>query len=263
LQYPLSNETTIYQRPGVIYLESGETLEDVQVGYRTWGEPRSEAILICHALTGSADADEWWEGLFGSNRSFDPDHDFVIASNVLGGCYGTTGPISLRPGTDRWYGRDFPRITIRDMVDVQAGLLDHLEVETLGLVIGGSMGGMQALEWAAMYPDRVGGGVAIGVGSHHSAWSVAFSEAQRAAIWADPKFLDGDYEPRTGGRPTSSPASGERPWKTSSRSSPTFATRARSWSVVSTPTRTFAWSTPWTAMTWRGVAARWTKSWPD
>ena len=97
LQYPLSNETRFYHRPGVFHLESGETLEDVQVGYRTWGEPRSEAILICHALTGSADADEWWEGLFGPNRSFDPDHDFVIASNVLGGCYGTTGPISLRP----------------------------------------------------------------------------------------------------------------------------------------------------------------------
>ena len=198
MQYPLSSETTIYQRPGVFHLESGETLEDVQVGYRTWGDPRSEAILICHALTGSADADEWWEGLFGPNRSFDPDHDFVIASNVLGGCYGTTGPISLRPRTDRWYGRDFPRITIRDMVDLQAGLLDHLGVETLGLVIGGSMGGMQALEWAAMYPDRVEGGVAIGVGAHHSAWSVAFSEAQRAAIWADPKFLEGTYEPGQG-----------------------------------------------------------------
>ena len=198
MQYPLSDETSFYHHPGVFHLESGARLEDVQVGYRTWGEPRPEAILICHALTGSADADEWWEGLFGPNRSFDPEQDFIIASNVLGGCYGTTGPTSLRPGTDRWYGHEFPRVTIRDMVDLQAGLLDHLEVETLGLVIGGSMGGMQALEWAAMYPDRVGGGVAIGVGSHHSAWSVAFSEAQRAAIWADPKFLDGDYEPGMG-----------------------------------------------------------------
>lgn len=198
MQYPLSKETRFYHRPGVFRLESGETLVDVQVGYRTWGEPRSEAILICHALTGSADADEWWEGLFGPNRSFDPDHDFVIASNVLGGCYGTTGPISLRPGTDHWYGREFPRITIRDMVDLQAGLLDHLGVEKLGLVIGGSMGGMQALEWAAMYPDQVEGGVAIGVGAHHSAWSVAFSEAQRAAIWADPKFLEGTYDPGQG-----------------------------------------------------------------
>ena len=98
MQYPLSDETSVYRHPGVFNLESGARLEDVQVGYRTWGEPRPEAILICHALTGSADADEWWEGLFGPNRSFDPEQDFIIASNVLGGCYGTTGPTSLRPG---------------------------------------------------------------------------------------------------------------------------------------------------------------------
>ena len=198
MAFPISDETRFFHHSGAIDLESGETLEDVQVGYRTWGEPRSEATLICHALTGSADADEWWDGLFGPNRTFDPAHDYIIASNVLGGCYGTTGPTSTRPGSDQWYGRDFPRVTIRDMVEVQARLVDHLEVERLRLVIGGSMGGMQALEWAAMYPDRVGGAVAIGVGSHHSAWSVAFSEAQRAAIWADPKFLDGNYRPGEG-----------------------------------------------------------------
>jgi homoserine O-acetyltransferase len=198
LALPISNETRFYQHTGAIDLENGETLESVQVGYRTWGEPCSEATLICHALTGSADADEWWEGLFGPSRTFDPEHDYIIASNVLGGCYGTTGPTSTRPGSSQWYGRDFPPVTIRDMVEVQARLIEHLEVETIRLVIGGSMGGMQALEWAAMYPDRVGGAVAIGVGSHHSAWSVAFSEAQRAAIWADPKFLDGAYRPGEG-----------------------------------------------------------------
>ncbi|MGH8914081.1 MAG: homoserine O-acetyltransferase MetX [Acidimicrobiia bacterium] len=198
LTYPFSNETRFYEHQGTFHLESGETLERVQVGYRTWGEPRAEAILICHALTGSADADEWWDGLFGPSRSFDPDHDFIIASNVLGGCYGTTGPTSIRPGTDHWYGPRFPAVTIRDIVGLQAALLDHLGVETLRLVIGGSMGGMQALEWAAMYPERVRGGVAIGVGANHSAWSVAFSEAQRAAIWADPDFLSGDYQPGHG-----------------------------------------------------------------
>jgi homoserine O-acetyltransferase len=198
LALPISDQTRFYQHPGAIDLENGETLEAVQIGYRTWGEPRSEAILICHALTGSADADDWWEGLFGPSRTFDPDNDYIIASNVLGGCYGTTGPTSTRPGSSEWYGRDFPRVTIRDMVQVQARLVEHLQVEQLRLVIGGSMGGMQALEWAAMYPDLVGGAAAIGVGSHHSAWSVAFSEAQRAAIWADPKFLDGAYEPGEG-----------------------------------------------------------------
>lgn len=193
-----SDQTRVYDHDGPFRLESGETLDRVRVGYRTWGEPRSEAILICHALTGSADADDWWGGLFGPNRSFDPERDYVVASNVLGGCYGTTGPTSIRPGTDDWYGPDFPRITIRDMVELQAALLDHLGVESLRLVIGGSMGGMQALEWGALHPDRVQGGVAIGVGANHSAWSVAFSEAQRAAIWADPKFRDGAYSPDDG-----------------------------------------------------------------
>jgi homoserine O-acetyltransferase len=194
----VSKETRHFDLPGVFPLESGETLTGARVAYRTWGQPRPEAILVCHALTGSADADDWWQGLFGPSRSFDPDHDFIIAGNVLGGCYGSTGPTSTRPGTDRWYGRDFPPVTIRDMVNFQAELLDHLGVESLRLVIGGSMGGMQALEWAASFPERVEGAVAIGVGANHSAWSVAFSEAQRAAIWADPRYLGGDYEPGHG-----------------------------------------------------------------
>lgn len=193
-----SDETRLYHHPGPFRLEGGETLQGVQVAYRTWGRPRPEATLICHALTGSSDADDWWSGLFGPSRSFDPERDYIIASNVLGGCYGTTGPTSIPPGGTSWYGPGFPRVTIRDMVELQRALIDHLEVESLRLVIGGSMGGMQALEWAAMYPERVQGGVAIGVGANHSAWSVAFSEAQRAAIWADPKFSDGAYEPDDG-----------------------------------------------------------------
>jgi len=198
LTYPVSNETRFFDLPSVFALESGETLSGARVAYRTWGKPGREATLICHALTGSADADDWWGGLFGSSRSFDPEQDFIVASNVLGGCYGTTGPTSTKPGSDTWYGREFPSVTIRDMVNLQAELLDHLEVGSLRLVIGGSMGGMQALEWAAMFPDRVQGAVAIGVGANHSAWSVALSEAQRAAIWADPNFQDGDYRPGGG-----------------------------------------------------------------
>ncbi len=194
----LSAETRFADLPGRLDLESGDTLEKVTVAYRTWGHPRPEATLICHALTGNADADDWWGGLFGPNRSFDPDHDFVIASNVLGGCYGTTGPTSPKPGTTHWYGGSFPQVTIRDMVRAQAGLLDHLGVEKLRLAIGGSMGGMQALEWAGTYPERVDGAVAIGVGAEHSAWSVAFSEAQRSAIWADPRFEGGYYAPGQG-----------------------------------------------------------------
>ena len=198
LTYQISDQTRFFDLGTDLRVESGTTLTGSRVAYRTWGDPSNEAILICHALTGSADADEWWEGLFGPSRSFDPGRDFIIASNVLGGCYGTTGPTSTRPGTDVWYGGGFPPVTIRDMVALQSELLDHLGVDTLRLVIGGSMGGMQALEWAALQPDRVKGVVAIGVGADHSAWSVAFSEAQRAAIWGDPKFRGGHYEPGNG-----------------------------------------------------------------
>jgi len=198
LTAPLSDDTKFHDLEGVFPLEGGETLIEPRVAFRTWGAPKDEAILICHALTGNADADEWWEGLFGSSRSFDPSNDYIIASNVLGGCYGTTGPTSTKPGTTHWYGGSFPGVTIRDMVHLQARLIDHLGVESLSLVIGGSMGGMQALEWAATYPDKVKGVAAIGVGAEHSAWSVAFSEAQRAAIWTDPRFEGGYYAPGQG-----------------------------------------------------------------
>ncbi|MGA7227144.1 MAG: homoserine O-acetyltransferase [Acidimicrobiia bacterium] len=192
------DETRTLKLEGAFPLEGGEALDEVTVAYRTWGTPTSEATLICHALTGSADADEWWNGLFGPARSFDPDRDFIVATNALGSCYGTTGPTSPRPGADRWYGADFPAVTIRDMVALQARFLDQIGVETLDLVLGGSMGGMQALEWGAMYPERVKGVVAIGVGAAHSAWSVGFSAAQRAAIVTDPAFKGGDYRPGDG-----------------------------------------------------------------
>jgi homoserine O-acetyltransferase len=198
LTIALSEVTRFHDLEGALTLESGATLDGVRVAYRTWGEPAGEAILVCHALTGNADADEWWGGLFGPSRSFDPSRDYIIASNVLGSCYGTTGPTSVKPGTNHWYGGSFPQVTIRDMVGLQARLLDHLGVDTVSLVIGGSMGGMQALEWAALFPERVAGAVAIGVGAEHSAWSVAFSEAQRAAIWTDPRFEGGYYAPGHG-----------------------------------------------------------------
>jgi homoserine O-acetyltransferase len=198
LTIKISPQTRFYALDGEFTVEGGEVLAETRIAYRTWGEPRPEATLICHALTGNSDADDWWGGLFGPSRSFDPDRDFIIASNVLGGCYGTTGPTSVKPGTNHWYGATFPYVTIRDMVSLQAHLLDHLGVEHLRMVIGGSMGGMQALEWAACFPERVQGVVAIGVGADHSAWSVAFSEAQRAAIWADPRFEGGSYPPGHG-----------------------------------------------------------------
>jgi homoserine O-acetyltransferase len=178
--------------PGTFTLESGAVLDGVRVAYQTWGTPSSTVILVCHALTGSADAADWWPGLFGPGKVLDPDRSYVVSMNVLGGCNGTTGPTSRRPGNGT-YGPDFPAITIRDMVHVQAKALEHLGVEHLELVIGGSMGGMQALEWAALYPERVGAIVPIGVGASQSPWCVALSEAQRSAIVNDPRYRNGRY----------------------------------------------------------------------
>ncbi|GMR01714.1 MAG: homoserine O-acetyltransferase [Acidimicrobiia bacterium] len=186
----MRHHTTI---PGVFSLERGGTLRDIEVEVRTWGKHRSSATLICHALTGNADADDWWGGLFGAGRVFDPSRSFIVAMNTLGGCSGTTGPATIQAGSRRPIGPDFPRVTIRDMVHIQRAVLDELGVTHLDLVIGGSMGGMQALEWAALYPDRVGTIVPIGVGVAQSAWAIGISEAQRHAIVTDPAYAAGRY----------------------------------------------------------------------
>jgi homoserine O-acetyltransferase/O-succinyltransferase len=198
LSEPASTATRLLELPGEFPLENGDSLREVAVAYRTWGEPRPVATLVCHALTGNADADQWWPGLFGPNQTLDPDRDFIVSTNVLGGCYGTTGPTSPRPGHEGWYGPAFPDVTIRDMVRLQARLLEQLGVDRLKLVIGGSMGGMQALEWAVMFPGQVDAVVSIGAGPTHSAWGIAFSETQRAAITSDPDFELGGYAPGAG-----------------------------------------------------------------
>lgn len=192
----ISPETQYFRVPGSFRLESGKVLDEVTVAYRTWGDPANaarNAILICHALTGSADVDAWWPGIIAEGGAFDPRRDYIVCSNILGGCYGTTGPASLRPGGRERYRASFPRVTVRDMVNLQRLLLDHLGVDSLALVTGPSLGGMQALEWALMYPERVRSIVPIGVGGRHSAWCIAMSEAQRTAIYADPNWHGGNY----------------------------------------------------------------------
>ncbi len=195
LKVHLSPDTR-YFTAGRFILESGEHLDEVTVAYRSWGNVANathRAILICHALTGSADVESWWPGLVGPGGAFDPARDYIVCTNILGGCYGTTGPVSRRPGSSARYRADFPRISVRDMVHLQRRLLDHLGVRKLELVTGPSLGGMQALEWAALYPDRVTSIVPIGVGGKHSAWCIGMSEAQRAAIYADADWNDGYY----------------------------------------------------------------------
>jgi homoserine O-acetyltransferase/O-succinyltransferase len=193
---PVSKETGLWRRDAPFRLESGAELPDVQVAYRTWGElaaDGSNAVLVCHALTGSADADVWWSGMFGPGKALDPGRDFIVCSNVLAGCYGTSGPIHPHPEDGEPWGSRFPVATVRDMVQLQALLLDHLGVERLSLVLGPSLGGMQVLEWAAMYPGRVGAMAPIGVSGRHSAWCIAIGESQRRAIYLDPEWRDGRY----------------------------------------------------------------------
>jgi homoserine O-acetyltransferase len=196
LQDHLSPNTEYFQLHGDFTLENGDVLQDVEIAFQTWGErvnAKDHAILICHALTGSADVEAWWPGIIGPGATFDPAHDYIICANILGSCYGTTGPVSYKPNTQERYRADFPRISVRDMVELQRLLLDELGVSQLELVTGPSLGGMQALEWAAMYPERVGSIVPIGVGGRHSAWCIGISEAQRAAIAADPNWKEGFY----------------------------------------------------------------------
>jgi len=191
----VSPDTRYFRLEDELALERGGSLQDVDVAYQTWGDRRTakRCVLICHALTGSADVDAWWPGVIGEEGAFDPATDFIVCSNIIGSCYGTTGPVSPMPGTGERYRSRFPRITVRDMVHAQRHLLDHLGVRTIDLVTGPSLGGMQALEWALCYPDRVRSIVPIGVGGRHSPWCIGMSEVQRNAIYADPNWRGGDY----------------------------------------------------------------------
>jgi homoserine O-acetyltransferase len=195
-------------------LQLGGSLKHVAVAYETYGELNAKgtnAILICHALTGSAHAagvhereevPGWWDPLIGPGKAIDTNRFFVVCSNVLGGCYGTTGPVSLYQESGRPYGIDFPRYTVRDMVEAQHRLVNALGITRLVSVVGGSMGGMQVLEWAACYPDIVGSIVPIAVGARHSAWAIGLNEVARRAIMADPAWRGGHYplyeQPETG-----------------------------------------------------------------
>jgi homoserine O-acetyltransferase/O-succinyltransferase len=197
-----------------LVLTGGGVLRHVAVAYETYGELDAagrNAVLVCHALTGSAhaagrhrarDVPGWWDPLIGPGKAIDTTAHFVICANVLGGCYGSTGPTSLDPDTGRPYGPDFPAFGVRDMVEVQRRLIDSIGVRSLKSVIGGSMGGMQALEWAATHPDTVRSFVAISVGARHSAWAIGLNEVARRAIMADPRWAGGRYpaaeQPETG-----------------------------------------------------------------
>ena len=186
-------------------LDSGVDLAPLTIAYQTYGtlnEDRLNAVLICHALTGDQHAANihpvtgkpgWWDIMIGPGKPIDTDRFFVICANVIGGCMGSTGPSSENPATGEPYALDLPVITVRDMVRAQAMLVDELGIETLFCVAGGSMGGMQVLQWAASYPDRVFSALPIATAAKHSAQNIAFHEVGRQAVMADPGWCGGSY----------------------------------------------------------------------
>jgi homoserine O-acetyltransferase len=190
---------------GPLRLDGGARLSPVEIAYETYGSLDADganAILICHALTGDQHVASthprtgkpgWWTRMVGAGKPIDPARHFIVCANVLGSCLGSSGPASIDPQTGAPYAMRFPVITIRDMVRAQAMLLDHLGVPTLAAAVGGSMGGMQVLQWAATYPDRVRSAVVIASAARHSAQNIAFHEVGRQAIMADPKWNGGDY----------------------------------------------------------------------
>lgn len=186
-------------------LEGGSVLSPFTVAYQTYGRlnaDRSNAILVCHALTGDQHCANvhprtkkpgWWELMVGPARPIDTNRFFVICPNIIGGCMGSTGPASINPATGQPYGLTFPVITVRDMVEAQVRLVDHFGIDQLFAVVGGSMGGMQVLEWAANYGERVYAAVPIATAAWHSSQNIAFHEVGRQAVMADPDWHGGDY----------------------------------------------------------------------
>jgi homoserine O-acetyltransferase/O-succinyltransferase len=200
-------DTKYYNAPddGSFELESGLKLKGLKIAYETYGkltEEKDNAILICHALSGDAHAagyrrgekkPGWWDNMIGPGKAFDTDKYFVICSNVIGGCKGSSGPNSDDPSTNKPYGLSFPIVSIADMVNAQKRLIEHLGVGQLLSVCGGSMGGMQALQWSVSYPDVVVSCIPIATTHKHSAQQIAFDEVARQAIMADPAWRGGDY----------------------------------------------------------------------
>ncbi len=203
--YPAASNSGIYRSVEALPLDCGRSLASFEIAYQTYGAlnaARNNAILVCHALTGDQHAagrhpitrkPGWWETVVGPGRPVDTRRYFVICPNVIGGCMGSTGPASMDPETGRVYGLNFPVITINDMVRAQVRLLDHLEIPDLFCVIGGSMGGMQVLEWCASFGSRVFSAVPVAATSRHSSQNIAFHEVGRQAVMADPEWRGGRY----------------------------------------------------------------------
>ena len=203
--HPRDSDVVVFGPDKPLALDAGVSLSPFQIAYKTYGAlnaARSNAVLVCHALTGDQHVSSrhpvtkkqgWWETLVGPGKPIDTDRYFVICTNVIGGCMGSTGPASTNAATGKPWGLGLPVITIRDMVRAQAMLLDHLGIDSLFAVAGGSMGGMQVLQWAASFPQRVFAALPIATATRHSAQNIAFHEVGRQAIMADPEWRGGRY----------------------------------------------------------------------
>lgn len=181
----------LFQYKNTFSLESGKTLDGFQLAYQTWGNfsENKKVLWVCHALTGNSDVFDWWEDLFGEDKLLDPNEYFIVCSNILGSCYGSTGPITEDALGNKPY-LDFPQVSTRDTVNAQIVLADHLNIQKIDLLIGGSIGGQQALEWSILRPEFIANQVLVATNARHSSFGIAFNESQRMALTADSSFYD-------------------------------------------------------------------------
>jgi len=181
----------IYQHPEPFVFENGKELVDLQISYEVFGElnaDRSNVIWVCHALTANANVLDWWPGLFGANDLFNPNDYYIVCANVIGSAYGSSNPLSINPATGQPYYLSFPEFTVKDLVNAHQLLAAHLDINQLEVLIGGSLGGQQALEWAASNTIAINQLIVVGTNAVHSPWGIAFNESQRLAITADRTF---------------------------------------------------------------------------
>jgi len=183
--------TEIFKYTEAFEFESGQQIQDLEIGFHTYGrlnKAKDNVIWICHALTANADVFDWWKGLVGTGFLFNPEEHFIVCANILGSPYGTSNPLSINPVNGQPYYQAFPQFTIRDIVKAHQLLADHLQIDRIHILIGGSLGGQQAVEWAIIEPERIKNLILIATNARHSPWGIAFNESQRLAIATDRTF---------------------------------------------------------------------------
>ncbi|GAA4309586.1 homoserine O-acetyltransferase [Mucilaginibacter gynuensis] len=189
--------TEVFKYTKTFTLESGSELHDLEIGFNTYGKlnkNKDNVVWVCHALTANSDVLDWWQGLFGKDNYFNPEEHFIVCANILGSPYGTTNPLSTNPVTGQPYYLAFPQFTIRDIVKAHQLLADYLNIEDIHILIGGSLGGQQSLEWSIIEPERIKNLILIATNARHSSWGIAFNESQRLALTADRTFYNNSPE---------------------------------------------------------------------